>query len=652
MYSGNPFSNNRAEYMKDLWKYYVPNIQVDFQSLQPMIIEGGRGTGKTTLFLCNCWREKYAKNLTEGGNGIKAVLDEKIIGIYYKVDPVFVSAIDRYSFEEKKIGVFNTYLSIKLLKEILAFLHCAENRGLISYEEVLSLSEKFYSSVWGTDRKDESIEELLKECDKVLDIIEDILNGRSYDNIRLSATGGVIRQVIEIVKNMRCFKAVSFKIYIDEFESLIDWQQKIINTFIKQSDNSLIFSVGVRPKGIKSFETLAPNEFLQKTHDYKYYCLDAIISDDYDQMLKDICHKRLQLYAEECGEVVNKISYKIEDYLGKYSIQTELERYQDKAHPHFYKRLHNIIVAETNDVQICNALCDAADPFHARLHLCILLRNKKYRPSVEELYKGYSDFKQDVLSIEAKEYKEWEHNAQNGVMFLLAKDYKVSKWYFGFDIFAALSSGIVRFFLELCEQAFSMALQKDFSWTDKKMIPPNIQTRAANYISRKQIMELDTYSVYGKQIHIFTSALGTLFKDLHRNDNTTLGEPEQNHFSINSLNSIDEKTMQGIDNAIRCSVLQELPLTKEKEVINTNTVDYHLNKIFAPFFEISCLRKRKIELDGNMLSDMLSSNNMLAEKAVKDYLRAYWKNKISDDTGNNIEQLSLFGLEGFNNDWR
>ncbi len=46
----NPFAVNRAEYMRDLWKYYVPIKELDLETSKALVIEGGRGTGKSTVF--------------------------------------------------------------------------------------------------------------------------------------------------------------------------------------------------------------------------------------------------------------------------------------------------------------------------------------------------------------------------------------------------------------------------------------------------------------------------------------------------------------------------------------------------------------------------------------------------------------------------
>lgn len=643
----NPFSHNRAEYMPELWKYYVPNNRISFESLKPLIIEGGRGTGKTTLFMCNSWRAKCDQDKNEGGNGINVILSEKIVGIYYKVDQVFVGAMDKDYLEDSRERLFDTYFAIEVLKEILAFIKQLEKCGKLSYEEKQMISSRFNISIWGEDNRDREIDELCADCEKALDIIEDKLNCASSvreSKLRYTTIGTCVVQMLSTILDFPNLNGVTFKVYVDEFESLAEWQQRRINTLIKKSDHKVVYSIGVRTKGIKTNKTIVEDEVIQKTHDYQYFCLDSIIAPGYESMLKEICRKRLQLFSIENN--VELPSDDIEYYLGKYSMDKELERYNNsKSRPRFFEKLKALILEETSDANVLNDLCDSADAFHARLHLCILLR-KKYKPTVTVLHKCYKDYISGVENDNSKRYREWEHNVKEGVIFLLARDFSLHKLYYGFDTFAYLSSGIVRFFLELCEQAFSLAAQEDEKWNYDGPISVEKQTRAANYVSRKQIMELETYANIGKQMIVFTSALGKLFQELHRNENLTLGEPEPNHFAIVSPTSMDQPTEEGLAYAIKCSVLHEVPTTKEKDVIYTNTNDYCLNRIFAPYFEISYRKQRKIKLRVQTLADLFSQDDVKAENAVRQYLQNYWKNKTVHGVFDDGEQLSLFDPKG------
>ncbi len=543
--------------------------------------------------------------------------------------------------KKDSFGIFNTYFAIEIIKEMLGFIEVVEAGGRLSVENEKDIVETICSSLWNREVCDLGIRDLLNECEKALDAIEDRINDFGRDEYympRLTGPGTVVARVANAICNVEVFSKTTFKIYVDEFESLSENQQKAVNTLIKQSDRRVVYSVGVKPQGIRTYETVVEHETLQKTHDYQYYNLDAIIADGYSEMLQNICEKRLHMYFEE--ENLSGYSKDIVFYLGMYSFEEELKRYENRQRPRFYERLKAIILEESQDEHYLKKLCEEAEPFDARLHLALLLRDKRYRPSLEELCRGYEDYKCGTSSKYESKYAEWKHNAQNGVMFLLAKDYSMTKWYYGFDTYVALSSGIVRLFLELCEQAFSIAMQKGYQWESKTMILPEIQTRAANYVSRKQIMELETYALHGRQMLIFTIAIGRLFRELHRNDNATLGEPEPNHFAVSSLEKMSDTLKDGLKNAIRYSILQELPQTKEKEAIHTNAIDYHLNKIFAPYFEISYHRKRKLDLDTSFLLELFSEDNDRAVKAVKDYLKS--KSVNSTETVNQYEQMTLF----------
>ena len=180
----------------------------------------------------------------------------------------------------------------------------------------------------------------------------------------------------------------------------------------------------------------------------------------------------------------------------------------------------------------------------------------------------------------------------------------------------------------------------DFQWEHPQRLTPEIQTKAAKFVSRHKVEEIASFPTYGQNLRIFVQFLGQIFKDLHRNDRLTLGEPEPNHFTMDSLDSLDNREV--LDNAITCSVLQELPQTKGKESVNTHIHDYHLNKIYTPYFEISYLKKRKLVFTNDALSGLLSGDKMLAQKITKEYLDNYWANKTALPESDSPQQIRLF----------
>ena len=646
----NPFAVNRAEYMRDLWKYYVPIKELDVETSKSLVVEGGRGTGKSTVFLCNCWRSRLSEAESHSGTTINDFFENKSIGLYYKVDGAFLSAMDycERSLSEKT-GIFNTYLSVELCKELFSYLATVSFKKSILSEEECKKIFKTYTRSVHTNKAYviQNFNELIEDCDIVLNAIEDCLNYGSEINdsliFRVTASGSIFKALIEEIIKCSFFANHTFRVFIDEFESLCVWQQKQVNTLIKQSGSYLIYNICMRHNGFKTYQTNSDNEIIQPTHDFKHFKFENLLETaEYKNTLKLICEKRFQMFFEQMN-LAQQPSTDIEFYLGNYSADLELERF-DKKRGNFKKLLRNRIRAlAKNDHDADDfilRLCDEPPLLNARLHLALLLRAKQYRPSLEELSNAYQDWRSGKKSKGKEKYDEWLHATKNGLIFLLAKDFNLDKWYFGFDAYVMLSSGIVRYFLELCEHAFNFAIMNDFQWDHPQRLTPEIQTKAAKFVSRHKVEEIASFPTYGHNLRIFVQFLGQIFKDLHRNDRLTLGEPEPNHFTMDSLDSLENREV--LDNAITCSVLQELPQTKGKESVNTHIHDYHLNKIYTPYFEISYLKKRKLVFTNEALSGLLSGDKMLAQKITKEYLDNYWANKTALPESDSPQQIRLF----------
>ncbi len=275
----------------------------------------------------------------------------------------------------------------------------------------------------------------------------------------------------------------------------------------------------------------------------------------------------------------------------------------------------------------CNALCTKAPILNSRIHYALLCKRTPYTPTIKKLYHAYT--------ANTDEYQEWMHNRKNGAIYLLCKETKRDKMYFGFDVFSALSSNIVRYFLELCEQAFKIAFLNDYSW--ETSLSPEIQSEAARYVSEYKIIDIAGYEPYGKELRIFVQYLGQIFNKLHTAEDNTLGEPEPNHFYTKDL-SLPDASKSLIASAIMWNVLQEGEANKKKQSkLSPETVDYYLNKIYVPYFGISYRNQRKILVSVEILEKLFSGDERIAKEGFKQYFKLETK---ASDSG----QLTLFDM--------
>lgn len=380
---------------------------------------------------------------------------------------------------------------------------------------------------------------------------------------------------------------------------------------------------------MKTPKTISETETIEAPHDYELLLL-GFEQDQYPQIIKSICQKRIALGKEQ-GKIPETASDDIEFYLGNYSIEQELEQIiQTNKKPPHIEKLHNLIITRGQEENytpqeidaFCQTLCDEAPILNSRMHFALLCKQTYYTPKIKDLYDSYTS--------NDEKYNDWLHNRKNGVIYLLCKETKREKMYFGFDVFSALSSNIVRYFLELCEQSFKIAFLNDYNW--KAPISPEIQTEAARYVSEYKVVDIVGYEPYGKKLRIFVQYLGQIFNKLHTDEESTLGEPEPNHFNTKDL-SMQDSSRRIVDSAIMWNVLQEGETTKKKQSkLSPETVDYYLNKIYVPYFGISYRNQRKIFIAVDILEDLLAGN----EESAKNGFRKFFK--LSKDT----TQLTLF----------
>lgn len=636
IYQYNPFKENRAEQMTDLWKYYVPVPGID-NAAKPLIVEGGRGSGKTMFFLCNSWREKLSQYKKEKQDIALLLDEESFIGIYYRVDTSFVATMKEKN-RDNWDAVFETYFTLCLLKELVLFFNAIYDNDLMCEKGLLSIIKNVSSKI-DKNCSASSCDEMLSYIEEYLDSIEDLINSSNamnfelpYRYLKVSRTiSSIVDEFNKIIK-----KNILFKIFVDEYETLLDNQQRIVNTLIKHSTYPVIYNIGLRPEGMRIKQTISDTEPLEAPHDFEFLEL-GIGNKNYNNILKEICKKRI-LSAKELGRLPEYAVENIEFYLGKYSIDDEITSIiSSNVKPKFFEKLKQTIklLGKNEGLELdqlneyIEKLCINASPLNAKLHYLLLNTKTQYSPTLKELYKEYI--------TNSDRYKEWLHNRKFGILFLLARDYKKSKMYYGFDVYSALSSGIVRYFLELCENAFKFAYLNSFDWQDP--IAPEIQTEAAKHVSSYKIRDIVGYKPYGRELRVFVQYLGQIFQELHLSENITLGEPEPNHFYTDDL-SINDNVDKILSSSIMWNVIQVDEANKRKNAnLSSETVDYHLNKIYIPYFGISYRDKRKIKISCENLEKLLSGNAKIAKEVVKEYIK-----RSKDDNNDENIQLSIFDL--------
>jgi len=618
----NPFSIDRAEQLGNkLFEFYANHKSFDgLLKHKSLIIEGGRGSGKTMFFLYHTFFSKKEENLSKGLNYNEFLQKEELIGIHFRCDSNFVPAFQKKGIKEEEwYLMFSHYLNIALSKRLIEII-LDVNQNVNKDNFIKFDIEAECKSLLRTENKISSYAELKKILStKELDIINYVNNSNSYDKPHVIANGYLLNLIAKHVLSQPILKNKSIHIFIDEYENLLQYQQQILNTLIKHPD-PVIFDIGMRHSGIKTYQTLSESEIISYPHDFQRFNFEDLSREEFEELLIKICRIRLEKIPEL--KSLNQEKYfDIKFYLGEFRLDDELEIIFKKRNWDYLITQLKVRIGEKDTNS--KILFTIDNPIHLRLHLILLERGEKLSFIIKE-YDKY-------INKEKSKYKDWLHNNSLGIIFLLAKENKQSKTYSGFNNFTLVSSGIIRYFIELCEASFKNANRSGFDFNKPRQLSVEEQTKAAYAVSRYKVNDIDTYTPNSVRLKRFILLLGRIFNNLHHDNK--LSEPERNHFTTqNDKLSLEAENF--IKNSVLYSVLQKRELTKDKSnVISSENFEYHLNHIYAPYFQISPRRIRSLSIPYDILEVLMLNKSNNAEKVATTFLKTISK---SDS------QLSIF----------
>jgi hypothetical protein len=112
-------------------------------------------------------------------------------------------------------------------------------------------------------------------------------------------------------------------------------------------------------------------------------------------------------------------------------------------------------------------------------------------------------------------------------------------------------------------------------------------------------------------------------------------KPERNHF-FTEYDKLTDDTKNFLKNAELYSVLQKKEETKDKSTsIDSNNIEYHLNHIYAPYFQISPRKIRSLKIDSHLLEIIVNGESSKANEAANSLVR-------SKDDNNDQLKINLF----------
>lgn len=621
----NAFIRNRTEeFGHDIWSSYVlppyfPTLGFN-EARKSVVLEGGRGCGKTALLRYLSFQSQFSFDRKEVPEDAL-----KTVGLYLKADSQYFSGFTGAGLSDAKWqNIFEHALCLALAEQIVGAvrtLNCsAERTALYGEIDKLDFDDAAGGFVEG------GLPSSLFAFEKWLRSQRQNLSRwfKNFDETKPPALlplreflGSLI---VEFHAKLPYLATSVFAVYVDEYENLLEYQQKLLNTLIKSGEPPLIFHVAMKPNGMRTRSTTGP-ESIQEVADFRLIKLDDALAPQFRLFAAELFFFRL---IGEAGVPENATPIKLDALRNEHRIT---ERLSDSLyHSRVFAEMERILPSKSYGEIARDALDDpvllgrwkrivtaglqrlksrrVAEDFlikHApeATIVCAALLHQRSK-NADEVFNELSEY----ASGNSSKFKEgeWIHHLLIGTLLLLYLPYRQRSCpiYAGFDAFAKLSRTNIRHFLELCH--LSIGSFSDGTSLSDFSVTIDSQAKAAFAASQKFRKEVSGSGDHGNRLLAVVNVLGKVFRLSQSRESQS--EPERTHFSI-----LDEETSGAaktiLDEAVKWSVLFEEPETKVKGN-RYESNDYVLNPIYAPFFGISYNKGRKLEIQSREANTILA----------------------------------------------
>ncbi len=594
---------------KDVFGYFEePQYWPDLSGPRPCVLEGGRGTGKTTVLRGMAYKGQFARDESRP----EAIGEWSYFGVYHKIDTGRVTAMRGEELpEEQWIRLFSHYFNLVLCASICELLAWLEERGF-----EVALPANACAAVANTLNVSEvsNHRQLAERIEGGLDDFESFVNNVSDGGgPKLSMRGAPIERLVSALRKTQAFSGRSFVFLLDEYENLEPYQQRVVNTLIKHVKEGWTFKVGVRELGWEETSTLRNSEWLEDPADYRRISITSRFDEvAFRRFAAQVCGKRLDRLWDDLGQM--------------------------GARPHDLPEVERLLPGLSDEEEalalgVESQIKDVSAVLEEVATRLGLDPPVEVSPLRQYLIKHWADTHsrdaaleevvEDFLSNEREWQRRYGNYARQALFSLKAGKAGIRKYYAGWDVLCRLAGSNIRHLLQLVEQSLLFSLEAGDMLGDQ--VDPKHQTAAARAVAEKNLRQLEGRSSDGAQLQRMALGLGRIFGALAKRG--AAGAPEVDQFEL-SDDAFDAASKERLNRLLRQAVMT-LALVRERsnkpqsEIELRGTDLYSLHPLFSAYFVYSYRRKRKMKLSGQVLLGLIDEPRRTLHAVLgPDYLDA------------------------------
>lgn len=572
------FGNNRAEWPLDEFGelFVQPTYQTKLQAIRPSILVGGRGTGKTTSLQSLTYQTTYDRLTKEG----LSFSDQEYFGVLVRMNKNRVRAFRNCGqTDEQWSKAFAHYANLLICLELSKLMTWLEEKT------GCSVSADGYDNIRlglglppdGCNRN------LSAQIRKAIIELEVFVNNPTLDKEPVfSVPEAPLRTFVTELESARLLNNSVIFCCIDEYENLLDYQQALLNTYIKHAEPPLTYKIGVRKNGLRTHHTTDSNDLLKTPDDYASI---EIAEEGFDYFAKAVCELRLRRAAAQGIEVETTLERFLQDLsFAEEATLLGSDRVADDV----------LSVLKSEDGQTWSAFAERPK---SEIYFLKYWQEKE-GSSIQSLAK-------DWLANETQ----WKNRLGNhgfASLFWLSrgKGVRTKKYYCGARTFLALPAGNIRYFLELLDSAIGFELDKLTKLGSNPLtISAKSQTLAAKEVGTRRINQLEGLAENGVKLKRLVLGIGRVFFEFARTP--TSKTPEVTSFVLNGKGNDIQKIHALLSDGVGHLAFAVSPRTKETGLeIKDN--EYRIHPIFSAYFVISHRKKRRKIFDAADLLTIIS----------------------------------------------
>ena len=573
------FGSTRAEWLgEQLFELFAePSYFPELQTNRPCFLVGGRGTGKTTALKGLSYEGQSALRPTSNP------LEWHFYGLYHRVNTNRVTAFSGDELADDRWSrLFSHYLNLTFTLSVVNFLEWLEKKT-VSEVNIANEDLQLVARSLGITEPIPDLPALRQQIRLALVDFEATINN-VVDAVppHLSMLGAPLDHLIGTLQTLPEFEGKMFFLLIDEYENYLPYQQRLVNTLVKHAGDSYTVKVGVRQLGWKIRTTQNPDEQLMYPADYALIEVEDRLEGDYfKDFATQVCQSRLDLLARR----LDTASPPVDKLLPGMSDEEEALKLGIGAE---IRSMRAELTAERVDFAQLEQMPELKS---------YLLRFWS-RAQKTSLVSEIRNFEKDPSTWESR-YQNYKH----ALLYTIRRGRGgPRKYYGGWDTFLLISNSNIRYALELVYESLKHSLEDEAATL--MPVSPASQTSAAQAVGARALKELEGVSIYGAQLTKLVLGLGRVFSVMA--SQAEGHAPEVNQFHFNPDSSHPTCRQSGLlEAAVMHLALIRKAGTKLSEQSSTQEFDYWLNPVFAPFFIYSHRRKRKMQLDYELLEGLV-----------------------------------------------